>query len=295
MDVDHRHELVDECTDGARRVLDSELRARLERPVAHPADACFELARDDRRALRIGEHVPARDVDVVSEPDRDRLRRHRCLERSVRGLDALDPGTEPGGQHDHVVAGTPHAARYRPGVAAVVVVVARHGADHPLHGEPARVEVAVERDLDRLQVLEQRRAAVPRHVRGAVDDVVALERRDGDHVQVGDAVSIDVALTLDLGPAIAVREQPKIDVVEREWQGHAQPENPRRNFYRLAGTRGCGERKGQRAESRVHVKARRACKARDLCNAASSSNGEQMSRRSHECARGIVVSSVEDC
>src|SRR5437773_7026789 len=97
--------------------------------------------------------------------------------------------------------------------------------------------------------------------------------------------------TIDLGPAIAVREQPKIDVVEREWQGHAQPENPRRNFYRLAGTRGCGERKGQRAESRrVHVKARRACKARDLCNAASSSNGEQMSRRSHECARGIVVS-----
>jgi hypothetical protein len=40
---------------------------------------------------------------------------------------------------------------------------------------------------------------------------------------------------IDDGPAGAVLEQPQIDVVEREGQRHAQPADPRRDRYHLAG------------------------------------------------------------
>ena len=49
LDVGERDELVDDRAHRARRVLDADLRARLERPLAHPADARLDLARDDRR------------------------------------------------------------------------------------------------------------------------------------------------------------------------------------------------------------------------------------------------------
>ncbi len=49
------------------------------------------------------------------------------------------------------------------------------------------VEVAVGGDLDRLQVLEQGRALVPRHRVRALDDVVAAQRRERDRAQVADA------------------------------------------------------------------------------------------------------------
>ena len=64
------------------------------------------------------------------------------------------------------------------------------GPDHPLDGEAGVDQVPIGRDVDVLQVVEQGRALVPRHRQRALDDVVAMERRDGDeldvmHVQLG--------------------------------------------------------------------------------------------------------------
>jgi len=70
------------------------------------------------------------------------------------------------------------------GVAAVVVVRVRHRANNPLHREPPVVVIAVACQLDRLEVLEQRGPVVPGHGIGAVDDVVAAERRHGDRPRV---------------------------------------------------------------------------------------------------------------
>ena len=92
-----------------------------------------------------------------------------------------DARAQPRRQHDDVVARAPDAARDLAGVAAVVVVLVRHRPDHPLHREAAQLDVPVGGDLDRLEVLEQRRPVVPRHLLGAVDDVVAAQRRDRDH------------------------------------------------------------------------------------------------------------------
>ena len=104
----------------------------------------------------------------------------RLVTGLARDLDRRDAGPLTRRQHDDLVARTPDAARDLPRVAAVVVMLVRHRANHPLHREPAIVEVAVRRDLDRLEMLEQRPARVPRHRVGPVDDVVALERRDGN-------------------------------------------------------------------------------------------------------------------
>ena len=67
----------------------------------------------------------------------------------------------------------------------MVLVVVR--PDHPLDREPDLGEVTVRRDHHVLEVVEQRRAVVPRHRGRAIDDVVAVQRRDRDEADVGDA------------------------------------------------------------------------------------------------------------
>ena len=110
------------------------------------------------------------------------MRRHRLVERAVRRLDV--PRRASAGPEGRTTTSSParhDAARDLARVAAVVVVLVAHRADHPLHGEAAVVEVAVAGELDRLEVLEQRRPVVPRRsASDALDDVVAAQRRHRD-------------------------------------------------------------------------------------------------------------------
>ena len=99
-------------------------------------------------------------------------------------VDALDRRAVAGREHDHLVARPQHAARHLPRVAAVVVLRAAARADRELHREARGVEVAVGGDLDLLEVLEQRRPVVVGRLRGALDDVVALQRRHRDRQRV---------------------------------------------------------------------------------------------------------------
>ncbi len=82
-------------------------------------------------------------------------------------------------------------------VPAVVVVLVVARPDHVLHREPAVDEVAVGADVHLLEVVQQRRALVPRHVVGALDDVVALQRRDRDEREV-----VDVELRRELAELV---------------------------------------------------------------------------------------------
>ena len=106
-----RDELLDDRAHRARRVLDREPRARLERAARSSSRRAPRARARPWAAGRIGEHVAARDVEVVGEPDRHGHRRDRRLERPVDGLDRLDARAEPGRQHDDLVAGAPDAAR----------------------------------------------------------------------------------------------------------------------------------------------------------------------------------------
>ena len=82
------------------------------------------------------------------------MRREGLVERAVERVDRRDGARALGGQHEHLVAGAQHAAGDLPGVAAVVALAV---ADDVLDREAQLGQVAVGRDLDRLEVLEQRR------------------------------------------------------------------------------------------------------------------------------------------
>ena len=91
----------------------------------------------------------------------------------------------PDGQHHHLVARAEHAGGHLAGVAAVVVVLVAHRAHDPLHREARVDEVAVARPRARAPGGSSSDGpVVPGHVLGAVDHVVAVERRDRDEREV---------------------------------------------------------------------------------------------------------------
>ena len=139
------------------------------------------------------DHVAAADVEVVGQPEGDRLRREGLGQRlATRAAHLGDPGGEPRRQHHHLVAGLEDAAGDGPGVAAVVVQVvvgAALGPDHVLDREPGVDQVAVRGDVDLLEVVQQRRALVPGRVVAAADDVVAVQ---GRHRHEGDVVDLEL-------------------------------------------------------------------------------------------------------
>ena len=148
-----------------RRVLDGEPRARLERPLAHPADraprarARRTAAAPGRRACRRGRRRGRPRAGSTTDIGGTRrvelaVGASRRARRASAGRTAARRPRRPA-RHD--------AARDLARVAAVVVVLVGHRPDHPLHGEAAVVQVPVAGELDRLEVLEQRRPVVPRH------------------------------------------------------------------------------------------------------------------------------------
>ena len=87
LDVEDGDDLVEDRARPAGRVLDAEARAGLHRSLAHPADGRLELAGRDRGIGRVAEHVSPRDVEMLREPDDDRLALHGDVERAIVRLD----------------------------------------------------------------------------------------------------------------------------------------------------------------------------------------------------------------
>ena len=79
------------------------------------------------------------------------------------------------------------------------------------------VEVAVAGDLDRLEVLEQRRPVVPGHALAALDDVVPAQSGHRDHLHVAQAEPLArlAQLLLDLAEPL-LGEVGEIHLVHRD-------------------------------------------------------------------------------
>ena len=136
----------------------------------------LELVGDLAGRLRRGDHVAARDVDLVGERQGDRLARHRLLEVAVLGDDAGNPALAPRRQRLDPVARAHRAAGDLAAKTAKVLI----GAVDPLHRHPERLGLVVGLDIDRFEILHQGWAVVPGHPPGVLGDVVALQRRDRD-------------------------------------------------------------------------------------------------------------------
>ena len=91
--------------------------------------------------------------------------------------------------------------------------------NHRLHRE-ARVHVVeIAADVDRLQRVEERAAAVPRHVRRSIDHVVAVQRGDRNEADVRDLEARGEVLVLadDLVEAV-LGPIDEVHLVDRDHQ-----------------------------------------------------------------------------
>ena len=219
VDVEQVVQLLHPRTRRAGRVLDRVGAAFTQRLVAEPAHHRVDVLGDRRRVVRTAEHVAPADVDVVGEAHAHRHRRHRFVDGAAVLIDPGDRRGEPARQHHDLVARAQDPARHLARVPAVVVVVVRHRADHVLHGEPHVDEVAVGADVDVLEVVQQRRAFVPRHVRRVRRDVVAVQRGDGHEREV-----VDVELRRELAELLADLVEALLRVVDEVHLVDAQHE-----------------------------------------------------------------------
>ena len=181
VDVDAVAERTHRAGDDLARLLEEVLPARHQRLLGHPDDHRLEPLVDLRYVARTHEHVAAARIDFVLEGQRDRLVGEGLVEFAIERDDRLHAALLARGERHHLVPTADDARGDRAREAAVVEV----GPEHQLHWKAEVLEVAVGADVDRFQERHQRAAGVPRHVRAVGHDVVALERRDGHEVDVG--------------------------------------------------------------------------------------------------------------
>ena len=159
-------ELVFEARNGGRGGLaaafDGVGAAGQHRLLVEPHDTCGDLVGNRRRLLNAGNDVAAADIDLLGKSQRDGVAAMGDLEITVGGDDARDVDALARRLNHHLVARLDLAARHRPGIAAEIEM----RPVHPLHGEAERLIPLLARHVDRLEMPEQRRAAIPMHIAG---------------------------------------------------------------------------------------------------------------------------------
>ena len=145
------------------------------------------------------EHAPAANIDVVLKHERDRLRAKRFLHRAIVGPDLLHRGHHPGRKRDDLLPRADDAASdlatETPKIVERLIGRIVRPVD-PLHRKPEAVEIPIARNMHRLEVIEQRRATIPRRVDRGIDDVVAIERTHRDELHILDVQSWQKLLKL---------------------------------------------------------------------------------------------------
>jgi hypothetical protein len=136
-------------------VLHPVLPAGPERLLGHPHHHRVERPVDARQVVRPHQHVAAADVDLVLERQRHRLRRERLARLAVpRVTIAFTRLRAPEGS---AITSSPRARCRRPPCREAPEVEV--GPVHVLHREAEVDQVPVRRDVDGLEVVQQRLTA----------------------------------------------------------------------------------------------------------------------------------------
>ena len=111
------------------------------------------------------------------------------------------------------------------------------GAQDILHRKSHLGEVAIRSDVRRLEMIQKRRPLIPRHGAALLDDVVALERRERDELNVRNVEFGDKAGVIRLDPLEGfLREADEIHFVDRDDNVlNAQQRNDKRMPAGLSG------------------------------------------------------------
>ena len=187
VDIDRVLGRGDRDGDGLRPQLQPVGTAHQQRIVVQPDQRGFELVRHFGRGIGGGDHIAARTVDLVRKAQRDRLARNGLLQIAIQRDDPGDGAGLARWQDAHAVAGADGAAGDQAGKTPEIQI----GPVDPLHRHPQRCggrSGGV--DLNRFQMLDQRRAIEPRRVFGTSGDVIALEARNRQRGEGGDADAV---------------------------------------------------------------------------------------------------------
>ena len=205
IDVDLVLDLGHLRADRARADLQPVRASGQQRLFAQPQQVRRELVGDFRRIGCRGDDIATAGVDLVGERQRDRPTAFRAWrDRHRRSRCAVDSRATSRRQHDDVVAG-----RIVP--AATVPANPRKswfGRQTHCTGSGSRLP-RLPRHVDRFEVAEQRRAAIPRRRLRALEHVVPLSGPTPDAGDVGDP---------QLARQFAIRG---LDLVERP-PGHSR-------------------------------------------------------------------------
>ena len=175
VDVDPVFQLGDRGVDLVRLGAHQIGAARQKRVFVEPDDVGGELVGDVGPGFRRHQHVAARDLDFVVEHERDGLPLDGGIKIAVMGDDAPNGRALAGLRDHHGVARRNRTGGDGPGKSPEVEI----GAVYVLHGEAERRALGRGRYLDRLQVVEQDRPAIPGHLLRRAGDVVAVARGHG--------------------------------------------------------------------------------------------------------------------
>jgi len=161
-----------------------------ERFLVRPDEERLELVGNRRGGVGTRDQIARARFDLVLQDQRRRLARPRGLQLALRVLDSRHAALLPGWQRAHAIPLAERTRRHEAGDA-----FGRAGLDGKAHRALARP--CIDRYL--VEVLHQRRPAIPWRVGAACCDVVSAQRRDGNGDDVLQAKTQRVVLIFTPG------------------------------------------------------------------------------------------------
>ena len=180
IDVDFIADLVQRGRRDGGAMLEEIFAAFVRGLFVHPDEHRVEFRFDARQVVDWHDDIAAGSVHFVVEREDDGHGGEGVVEIAVPRRDGLD-GRRLARRQDHdFVSGPDDAGGDGSREAAEVEIRADDILDREAHVD----EIAGRGDVDVLQMMEERRAIEPRHVRAWIDDVVALKGGDRNEMDV---------------------------------------------------------------------------------------------------------------
>jgi hypothetical protein len=107
-------------------LLDVELLVHVHGFLIHPHQHGLEITVADRQVIRVHQHLPTGDIDLVLQGDRNTLRRESLLQLTLVGDDALYLRGLPGRQRHHRISLTHDTASHLAAKPTEIQIRAQH-------------------------------------------------------------------------------------------------------------------------------------------------------------------------
>ena len=163
-------------------VFDQIAPTSLGRILMHPNHHGFKFVADMRDVFNRNQHVAARHINLIFKRHRDSHRSEGLIKRTVRAIDRFNFGFLTRRQAGDFVADAHHAGSHRSTEPAEVQI----RTQDILHRQAHIDQVAVGRNIDVFQMVQESRPVVPVQVFAVINHVIAFEGGHRNKMNVGE-------------------------------------------------------------------------------------------------------------